>query len=111
MTMGQVWSKASLDGTLIGRGGRGSVIAVTAENPGLDGHWDTADDVVAPLNADEIWVSHDKRPGPECFDPEDRIRNFASVHRGGAFFAFADGAVSFVADDLEPSVYRAMSTK
>ena len=111
MTIGQVWSKASLDGTVLGNGGRGSVIAVTAENPGPDGLWDTADDIAAPLSAEEIWVSHDKQPGSSDNDLTDRIRNFASVHTGGAYFAYADGSVAFVSTDIEPKVYRAISTR
>jgi hypothetical protein len=41
--MGQVWSKADFDGSGRGafQGGRGSVLAVTAQNPGPDGIFDT----------------------------------------------------------------------
>jgi prepilin-type N-terminal cleavage/methylation domain-containing protein/prepilin-type processing-associated H-X9-DG protein len=35
---------------------------------------------------------------------------FGSEHPGGAQFAFADGHVDFLSDDVEPATYRALST-
>ena len=50
--MGQVWSKADFDGiNATGfEGGRGSALAVTSQNAGPDGQFNTSDDVLAPLN-------------------------------------------------------------
>ena len=61
MEMGQVWSKASFDGLneTGHQGGHGSVLAVTAQNPGPDGIYETSDDVLAPLNQTPIDVSID----------------------------------------------------
>ncbi len=110
--MGQVWSKASFDGTNKSRhlGGRGSVLAVTAQNPGPDGRYGTGDDVLAPLNSAPVSVSIAAAPGADCEDSRDRVRGFYSFHRGGANFVFADTSVRFVADDISPSTYRALST-
>jgi prepilin-type N-terminal cleavage/methylation domain-containing protein/prepilin-type processing-associated H-X9-DG protein len=36
---------------------------------------------------------------------------FASRHTGGAMFAFGDGHVSFIPDEIAPVVYKALSTK
>ncbi len=76
--MGQVWSKANFDGTNISRhlGGRGSVLAVTAQDPGPDGRYGTGDDVLAPLNSTPVSVSIDAAPGADCEDSRDRVRGF-----------------------------------
>ncbi len=112
MKMGQVWSKASFDGTNKSRhlGGRGSVLAVTAQDPGPDGRYGTGDDVLAPLNSAPVSVSIDAAPGADCEDSRDRVRGFYSFHRGGANFVFADTSVRFITDDISPSTYRALST-
>lgn len=112
MFMGQVWSKAQFDGAkwAKGEGGRGSVLAVTAQNPGKDGRFGTADDVAAPLNVAPVDVSIDPVPGPNCQDPFDRVRGFFSLHVGGANFLLADGAVRFVGEEIEPAIYRGLST-
>lgn len=43
-------------------------------------------------------------PGTEC-------NNFSSRHEGGAFFAFADGHVSFLTSSVPIPVFRALSTR
>ncbi len=110
--MGQVWSKANFDGTNEAghRGGRGSVLAVTAQNPGPDGQFDTPDDVTAPLNQTPASVSIDWEPGSNCADTNDRVRGFYSMHDAGANFLFGDGSVRIVTPDIAPEVYRAIST-
>lgn len=74
MQMSQVWSKADFDGLneTGHKGGYGSVLAVTGQNPGPDGQFNTADDVLAPLNVAPVDVSIDASPGPVCGDPMDR---------------------------------------
>jgi prepilin-type processing-associated H-X9-DG protein len=37
--------------------------------------------------------------------------SFFSPHAGGVFFAFCDGHVEFIADEIATSVYRALSTR
>ena len=110
--MGQVWSKADFDGTKTAGfdGGRGSVLAVTAQNPGPDGRFDTTDDVLAPLNVLPVSVSVDAIPGPDCQHFNDRVRGFYSFHPGGANFLLGDGSVQFVEETILGSVYRALST-
>jgi len=36
---------------------------------------------------------------------------FGSSHEGGAFFCFGDGAVRFISENIDTTVYRALSTK
>jgi len=36
---------------------------------------------------------------------------FASRHPGGAIFAFADGHVTFIGDDIDLNTYRWLSTR
>ncbi|HZT83161.1 MAG TPA: DUF1559 domain-containing protein [Gemmataceae bacterium] len=117
MRMGQVWSKADFNGrdgfgTL---GGRGSVLAVTAQNPGPDGVFGTADDVPAYLNprSHGLWgvqtsiaMSFDN----SASNPSDRVREFASLHTAGANFVMADGSVHFIRDSIDYRVYVALST-
>ena len=112
MSMGQVWSKADFDGTPADghEGGRGSVLAVTAQHPGADGQYGTPDDVAAPLNGDPLNVSADFSAVGDCNNVSDRVRNFASLHVGGAFFLLGDGAVRFVSDGVDET-YRALSTR
>ncbi len=86
------------------------MLAVTAQNPGPDGRYGTGDDVLAPLNSAPVSVSIDAARGADCEDSRDRIRGFYSFHRGGANFVFADTSVRFIADDISPSTYRALST-
>ncbi len=43
---------------------------------------------------------------------DDSVRyGYSSSHRGGANLAFGDGGVRFVPDDVDPSVFRALSTR
>ena len=112
MFMGQVWSKANFDGLKETghQGGHGSVLAVTAQNPGVDGQYGTSDDVLAPLNSVPVSVSIDWTPGPHCQDPLDRVRGFYSFHAGGANFANADGSVHFIDDRLSARAYLGLSS-
>ena len=110
--MGQVWSKADFDGDTTTRGGRGSVLAVTTQNAGADGVLGDADDVLAPLNPFPrgVQVSEKFIPGNPCANTDDRIREFASIHPGGANFLMADGSVRFVPQTIDFRVYQALST-
>ena len=110
--MGQVWSKADFDGIDAAgfEGGRGSVLAVTGQNPGPDDVLGTEDDILAPLNAQLVAVSIDQTPGPDCRDPMDRVRNFYSFHPGGANFLMGDGSVRFVEQGMPGPLYQALST-
>ena len=112
MKMGQVWSKANFDGSIANPhlGGHGSVLAVTAQNPGPDGRYGTDDDVLAPLNSAPVSVTIDASPGPDCQDSGDRVRGFFGYHRGGANFVFADASVRFITDEIAQPTYRALST-
>ncbi|MFQ5731895.1 MAG: DUF1559 domain-containing protein [Planctomycetaceae bacterium] len=100
--MGQVWSSADFDGTGGAgfHGGRGSALAVTAQNPNLP----------APLNRLPIDVSIDNSPGASCNSPDDRVRNFHSMHTGGAHFLLGDGSVRFVSENINQKLYQALST-
>jgi type II secretory pathway pseudopilin PulG len=91
---GQGWGSADLDATSnsiprphANRGGSGSVLAVTFQNPGPDGSWGTKDDVTAS----SLDTSSDAQPGSNCADTADRVRGFS----GPLFphYAFADGRV------------------
>jgi len=75
--MGQVWSKANFDGiNLAGHlGGRGSVIAVTAQNAGPDGRWGTTDDLLAPINQQPVDVSIDAIPDDGGSDLKTSLQN------------------------------------
>ncbi len=103
MLMGQVWPSSDFDGTnaLGYHGGRGSVLAVTAQNS----------NVTAPLNRLPIDVSVDNSPGSDCNSPDDRVRNFMSLHTGGANFLLGDGSVRFVGENINQTIYRTLSTR
>lgn len=110
--MGQVWSKANFDGiNLAGHlGGRGSVIAVTAQNAGPDGRWGTTDDLLAPINQQPVDVSIDAIPDDGGSDL-DRVRGFLSFHRQTCNFVFADGSTHSFNQDISAEPYRAISTR
>ncbi len=110
--MGQVWSSADFDGINPDgfEGGRGSILAVTAQSAGPDGIWSTDDDILAPLNSDPCPVSVDHNTGPEQDDPLDRVRSFNSLHPGGAQFALGDGSVQFFSNSIDAKTYRDRST-
>lgn len=110
--MGQVWSTADFDGSnpLGHEGGRGSVLAVTAQNAGPNGFFGDDDDVPAPMNQVPVQVSVDVPGDYSCFDLLDRVRSFNSLHSDGAFFLMADGSVQFLSEQIEQDLYRHLST-
>ena len=110
--MGQVWSKADIDGIPEHghHGGCGSVLAVTSQNLGSDKLLGTPDDMLAPLNARPVWISVDASVGPNCQNTSDTIRNFTSFHAEGAYFVSGDGSVHFIVNTIEPATYQALST-
>ncbi len=110
--MGQVWSKANFDGTNNAGhlGGRGSLVAVTAQNPGPDGQWDTDDDVLARVNQLPVDVSIDVAPNDNG-NELDRVRGFISFHPQTCNFVFADGSTHAIDENISPSLYRAVSTR
>jgi prepilin-type N-terminal cleavage/methylation domain-containing protein/prepilin-type processing-associated H-X9-DG protein len=72
----------------------------------------------ADLNKVGYFATHedDHRPGPYPGPPtpKDMLFNdllFGSFHSGGTNFAFADGRVEFVHDDVDPLVYVAAASR
>ena len=111
--MGQVWSKANFDGLNETGflGGRGSVLAVTAQDPGADGAWNTSDDLLTPLNQNPADVSIDWTVGPDNQDLGDRVRGIYSQHAAGSMFAFGDASTRFVSESIDQDLYRHLSTR
>ena len=111
--MGQVWSKADFDGVLGqgNEGGRGSCLAVTSQNPGPDGLWDTTDDVLEPMNTEPLNISTDaSTSSTDTENPSDRVRGFYSYHPGGANFVLGDGSVQYLKETLDATTYRQLSS-
>ena len=116
--MGQVWTKANLDGGCSGShiGGHGSVLAATSQNPGTDGLFSTdavaSDDdiILARLNSEPARSSVDMSTGSDCTDRLDNIRGFYAYHPGGAHFVYLDGSVHYLNESISLEVYRALST-
>ncbi len=72
----------------------------------------------ADLNAVGYFATHedDHRPGPYPGPPTPKEMLFndllyGSFHSGGTNFAYADGHVEFVGDDLDPQVYVAAASR
>jgi len=91
-------------------GGAGGVLAVTAQNPGSDGVWNTDDDLTCPMNQSPGHVTVDRNPNDNCSDNGDRVRGFAGKHEGGVLFVFADGSTRLISESIDQSTYRALST-
>ncbi len=85
------------------------MLAVTSQDPGPDGIDGTNDDITAPLNLEPAHVSVDFVANSGCGDPMDRVRNFGSLHPGGALFLFADGSVHFLDDNVDLALYQNLS--
>lgn len=110
--MGQVWTKADCDGIreLNHKGGFGGPLAVTAQNPGNDGEWNTSDDLLSPMNQSPGNTTVDSNANDNCQDSGDRCRGFAGKHEGGVIFAFADGSARLLSESVDQATYRALST-
>ncbi|MDG1875221.1 MAG: DUF1559 domain-containing protein [Mariniblastus sp.] len=84
---------------------------MTAQNPGLDGSWNTADDELEPLNQAPLNISIDTSFSPlDTTNPMDRVRGFYSYHPRGANFVFADGSVRYLNESINSRTYRHLST-
>lgn len=76
-----------------------------------DGDW-----ALTGIELNWDWQAHDEcliagipSPGKrECWP---LLRGFRSYHPGGVDFAFADGSVRFLSDNIDHLTYRALSTK
>jgi prepilin-type processing-associated H-X9-DG protein len=88
------------------------VLAVTAQNAGDDGIWQTEDDLVTPLNKLKADISLDESFGEDdVLNNLDRVRGFFSYHRGGGGnFVFGDGSVRFIQQDVDRWTYVSLST-
>lgn len=76
-------------------GGFGSTVEKLNKRPVTDSYYD----VTQIFNSTPSW-----RGGPH------RISNFRSFHTGGANFAFCDGSVQFLSNDIAMPTYQALST-
>jgi len=78
--------------------------AITLSNV-LDGESQTL--AVGETAAEQTWVL--PAAATACLPPN-RGGQFGSHHSGGAFFVFCDGAVRFISDGINTSVFLALST-
>ena len=44
-------------------------------------------------------------------NPEAHVEDYWSLHPGGVNFLFADGAVRFIKDSINPVTYRSLATR
>jgi prepilin-type N-terminal cleavage/methylation domain-containing protein/prepilin-type processing-associated H-X9-DG protein len=64
-----------------------------------------------------VQLNWDWRSFPSCVSPAGfpscwwNMRGFRSSHPGGVQFAFADGSVRFIPDNIDHPIYRALSTR
>lgn len=88
------------------------MLAVTAQNAGDDGIWQTEDDLVTPLNKLKADISVDASiSNNDVQNNLDRVRGFFSYHRGGgANFVLGDGSVRFLSQDIDSDSYIGLST-
>ena len=88
------------------------MLAVTAQNPGDDGIWQTDDDLITPINKLKTDISIDESFGEDDVQNNlDRVRGFFSYHRGGgANFVYGDGSVRFISQEIDSDTYVTLST-
>ena len=93
-----------------------------ASNTFLIGESSPVDGNSAAWSSDGDWaitaiqLNWDPGASGACTNPGARecwtqYRGFRSKHSGGANFALVDGSVSFVANEVNPLVYRSLSTR
>jgi prepilin-type N-terminal cleavage/methylation domain-containing protein/prepilin-type processing-associated H-X9-DG protein len=75
----------------------------------VDDMWAHALDVIGTCAVDP----NATRPDGTDYDPNDwsNVYGFSSLHSGGLQFAYADGSVHFIGNDIPRAVYRALATR